>query len=57
MKADDIRANRDADGPADANREFLTAVTRAVARRVIQKQAEENDQKRGENDGQPERAR
>ena len=52
MKADGIRATRDADARDDAIREFLTAVAHAVARRAIQKQAEENGQKRGKTNGQ-----
>ena len=57
MKEDEIRANRDADEPEDAIRKFLTAVAHAVARRAIQKQAEEIGQRRGETNGHPERAR
>ena len=56
MKADGIRATRDADARDDAIREFLTAVGRAVARRAIQMKAEENGEKRGETSGQSEKS-
>ena len=56
MKADGVRANRDADGLDDAIRAFLTAVAHAVARRAIQKQAEETERKRGEKNGQPKKS-
>ena len=56
MKTDGIRATRDADARDDAILEFLTAVGRAVARRAIQKKAEECCEKRGETSGQSEKS-
>ena len=57
MKPNEIRANPGSEGPGEAFREFLTAVAHAVARRAIQKQAEETVRKRGEKNGQPEKSR